>query len=55
MFEDFDAGHHLNHLSLEALAAARSIGVEICLTSGDRNEPLPATAASTGVEFRLLP
>ena len=55
MSEVLHAGHHLNLLSLEALAAARSIGAEICLASSDQNDPLLAAAAAMNVAYRLLP
>ena len=55
MSEILHAGHHLNLLSLEALAAARSIGAEICLASSDQNDPLLAAAAAMNVAYRLLP
>ena len=55
MSEVLHAGHHLNLLSLEALAAARSIGAEICLASSDQNDPLLAAAATMDVACRRIP
>lgn len=54
-----DAGHRLNLLSLEALAAAehlatRHAGVELCLAEADHNPPLLAAAAARRVPTRLI-
>lgn len=47
-------GAACNLLSLEALAAARHLGAEICLAEPDDNEPLRAAAASFGVTTRMV-
>lgn len=49
-----DEGIRLNLLSLEAIAAADSIGAEICLAAVDTNPPLIAAAGSRGIPVRLV-
>lgn len=48
------AGHRLNLLSLEALAAAEHLGAEICLAAVDHNPPLRDAAAERGLAVRLI-
>jgi hypothetical protein len=48
------AGARLNLLSLEALAAARHLSAEICLSAADDNAPLHALAATYGVSIRTV-
>jgi hypothetical protein len=55
MAEIVHAGGRLNLLSLEALAAARHLGAEICLADLDDNAPLVAFAASVDVPVRTIP
>ena len=47
-------GLHLNLLSLEALAAARHLAADICLTQADDNAPLRAAAKHSGVKIRTI-
>ena len=44
----------LNLLSLEAIAAARVLDAEICLTPADRNEALMDAARTLGVSVRTI-
>ncbi|WP_426571883.1 hypothetical protein [Aquihabitans sp. McL0605] len=48
------AGAHLNLLSLEALAAARHLGAEICLARADDNPPLSAAAEAADIGLRVI-
>lgn len=54
MAELVHAGARLNLLSLEALAAARHLAADICLTEIDDNAPLRAAAASLGIAVRTV-
>jgi hypothetical protein len=54
MAELVHAGVRLNLLSLEALAAARLLGAELCLAEADDNA-LRAAALTAGVLVRTLP
>lgn len=55
MAELVHAGVRLNLLSLEALAAARTLPAEICLAEADANEPLRAAARDFAVAVRTVP
>jgi hypothetical protein len=48
------AGARLNLLSLEALAAARNLGADMCLAETDDNAPLRAVASSFDVVVRTV-
>lgn len=54
MAELVHAGARLNLLSLEALAAARHLGAEVCLAAADDNEPLRAAAPGLEVAVRIV-
>ena len=54
MAELVHAGARLNLLSLEALAAAKYLGAEICLAKLDDNEPLRSMAGIHGVRIRTI-
>lgn len=54
MAELVHAQGRLNLLSLEALAAARHLGADICLAEHDNNEPLRAAAAELGIPVRTI-
>lgn len=47
-------GTPLNLLSLEALAAARYLSADICLSKDDNNIPLRTAAAETGITVHIL-
>ncbi len=47
-------GSRLNLLSLEALAAAKALGAEICLGEADDNPPLRTEAIRLGVPVRIV-
>lgn len=47
-------GVRLNLMSLEALAAGRHLGAELCLAADDDNVNLVAAAAAHGVELRTI-
>jgi len=49
-----NGGARLNLLSLEALAAARHFGAEICLAEVDINRPLIASSHEFGVSVRSV-
>lgn len=48
------SGTRVNLLSLEALAAARHLGAEICLAAQDVNEPLRRAAKDLSVPLRVV-
>jgi hypothetical protein len=54
MAELLGRGIRLNLMSLEALAAARHLGAEICLATLDENPPLIGAAAASGIHTRLV-
>lgn len=54
MAELVHSGAQLNLLSLEALAAARSLDADICLAEADDNELLRAAATNAGVTVRTI-
>ena len=54
MAEVLSYGLRLNLLSLEAIAAARVLGAEICLAPADRNEALMDAARTLGVSVRTI-
>jgi hypothetical protein len=54
MAELVHTGVRLNLLSLEALAAARQLGAEICLAERDANGPLREAASMLGVDVRTV-
>jgi hypothetical protein len=54
MGELVHAGARLNLLSLEALAAARTLSAEICLAAVDDNAPLRAASQEFGVPVRTI-
>ena len=54
MAEVLSGGLRLNLLSLEAIAAARVIGAEICLAAADRNETLTDAARTLGLNVRTI-
>ncbi len=47
-------GVRLNLMSLEALAAAKRLGAEICLATADHNRPLFEAAERRGGPVRLI-
>lgn len=49
-----DGGVRLNLMSLEALAAAKHLGGELCLAAVDENPPLLAAATARGIPTRLV-
>lgn len=55
MAEVLHEGARLNLLSLEALAAAKHLGAEICLAEVDDNRPLIAASRVSGVTIRAIP
>ena len=54
MAEVLSGRSRLNLLSLEAIAAARVLDTEICLTPADRNESLMDAARTLGVSVRII-
>jgi len=54
MAELLHEGARLNLLSLEALAAAKHLGAEICLAEVDDNRPLMTSSRASGVVVRLI-
>jgi len=55
MAEVLHEGARLNLLSLEALAAAKHLGAEICLAEVDDHRPLIAASRVSGVTIRAIP
>lgn len=54
MAELLATGERLNLLSLEALAAARSLDAELCLAEADDNTALAAAANKHGITLRRV-
>ena len=54
MGESASRGIRLNLLSLEAVAAARHLGAEICLAAADDNKPLVEVAHRLAIPVRQL-
>ncbi len=54
MAQILGAGHRLNLLALEALAAAEALGASICLAAANQAPALMAAAEARGVEVRIV-